>query len=140
MTRLLKFLLTMALVAGCASGGDSDAALRKRFEDDRMSFERLATKVDALSSVGRLKDDIGTSAGFPRGEFSCWKREDGTILLLFSSAGLVVGGSTKGIARVPEKSRRFYHLLDAKSTDWPQEEGEFIKSLDGDWFLFKEAR
>ena len=140
-TRVL-LLVIVALAGGCLGQHPRDASMRKRFAEKRAAFEELAAKIEATSITGHITKEeektilrSGLSA-FGDREFECIKREDGTVLFIYSSMGLAVAGSSKGIAYIPKKSLRFYQVLPSSSEDWPRQENEFIKPLDGDWYIF----
>jgi hypothetical protein len=135
-------IATVTVFPGCLGRHPHDSSLRNRFIEKRAAFEELAAKIEQRPIAGPVTKEEETTilrgglSAFEDREFSCLKRDDGTVLFIYSSMGLVVGGSIKGIAHVPKMSVRFYEVLPASSEDWPRRESEFIKPLDGDWYLF----
>jgi hypothetical protein len=159
----LRIILTLLLIGAslatsCSSGRLSDDQLRQLFSAKRGTFESLAlmlaadrdleritvTEVTYISndslklSTARLESyrQAMTMLGEP--DIQCIRRYDGTILILLSSTGLAVGGTTKGIAFLPdEKLLRMFTVVPNLDDGWRDRgEGQFLVPIDKHWYVY----
>ena len=136
-----------AVMAGCyfaltACHRPSDQVLRATFSAKQQAFQEVAAEVDAERLRGYITPSQQRAlldklqSPLKREPFRLAHRDDGTVLFGYSAYGLSVAGSRKGIARVPPKSLRFYEVLDPDSP-WPRKEGEFLKPIQADWYVYE---
>ena len=120
----------------------SDEAFRRLFTQKRTAFADVADAVDASGITGYVVPEQHAKIVVQYGssllqddDFHLVRRDDGAVLFGFSAHGLSIAGTRKGIARVPAKSLKFYKLLSSDSL-WHREEGDYLKPIEGDWYIY----
>jgi hypothetical protein len=157
-TTVLFFSVLLAIVSGCRNGHPADENLRGLFLERRPTFEKLAEMLENDAGIQTVTvEGVSYVAANPTGipkqrldmyqntlgalgspGIQCIRRYDGTLLFLLSFKGLVVGGSVKGIAYVPGKNQlgKFTVLPSLDKGLRKLEEGEYVKRIDGDWYVY----
>ena len=140
MKRISALICVVSCCTGCFSH-PSDTVFRRRFVEKRDAFTAIVRDVEASRISGYITPSQQASilrrlhSPLDRDDFHLAHRDDGSVLFGYSAYGLAIAGSRKGIAHVPAKSLRFYKVLSAEAA-WPNEEGDFLKPLDGDWYIY----
>jgi hypothetical protein len=131
--------------AGVCTGGcrhPTDEVFRTTFAEKQHAFADVAADIDASGIAGYITPSQQTAilsrlhSPLLHENFTLARREDGSVLFGYSAYGLSIGGSRKGIARVPANSVRFYTVLNTNSA-WPSGDGDFLKPLEGDWYIYE---
>ena len=118
-----------------------DEVLRRRFAQRHDAYAAIAADVGASGIAGYISPTQQSAilrrlhSPLEGDNFHLARRDDGAVLFGYSAYGLTIAGSRKGIAYVPAKSVRFYKVL-AADAPWPKQEGDFLKPLEGDWYIY----
>ena len=119
----------------------SDEVFRRAFAEKHHAFADVAAQIDASGIIGYVTPSQQAAilgrlhSPLLDENFSLARREDGSVLFGYSAHRLAIGGSRKGVARVPANSLGFYTVLTTNSP-WPSEDGDFLKPLEGDWYIY----
>ncbi len=158
---VLCFFFVMGFI-GCSSGTKTDHEVRQIFSQNRHSFDTLASMISAdhsiqtmsLTSVTyvlpespRISEErwqeyrtILNTFG-PTNVF-CVRRDDGTVLFLFSYSGSILGGFAKGLAFIPgtKQLKTFESLPDMEGSFRWKKEGEYVAQIEIDGTYTEENR